>query len=38
MRGQQASAGELIANNAIHAGFVSGEGRPVIESFFGNDV
>ena len=24
MRGQQASAGELIANNAIHAGFVSG--------------
>jgi len=34
MRGQQASAGELIANNAIHAGFVSGDGRPVIESFF----
>ncbi len=26
MRGQQASAGELIANNAIHAGFVSGGG------------
>ena len=26
MRGQQASAGELIANNAIHAGFISGEG------------
>lgn len=26
MRGQQASAGELIANNAIHAGFVSGDG------------
>ena len=26
MRGQQASAGELIANNAIHAGFVSGAG------------
>jgi 2-keto-4-pentenoate hydratase len=24
MRGQQASAGELIANNAIHAGFISG--------------
>ena len=26
MRGQQSSAGELIANNAIHAGFVSGGG------------
>ncbi len=26
MRGQQASAGELIANNAIHAGFISGKG------------
>ena len=26
MRGQQASAGELIANNAIHAGFVFGGG------------
>lgn len=26
MRGQQASAGELIANNAIHAGFVSAPG------------
>ena len=25
MRGQQASAGELIANNAIHAGFISGK-------------
>ena len=24
--GQQASAGELIANNAIHAGFISGKG------------
>ena len=26
MRGQQALAGELIANNAIHAGFISGKG------------
>ena len=26
MRGQQVSAGELIANNAIHAGFISGKG------------
>ena len=26
MRGQRASAGELIANNAIHAGFVAGDG------------
>ena len=26
MRGQRASAGELIANNAIHAGFISGKG------------
>lgn len=26
MRGEQASAAELIANNAIHAGFVTGEG------------
>lgn len=26
MRGQQPSAGELIANNAIHAGFVAGSG------------
>ena len=25
MRGEQPSAGELIANNAIHAGFVAGE-------------
>ena len=29
IRGEQPSAGELIANNAIHAGFVAGEGvRP----------
>lgn len=29
MRGERPSAGELIANNAIHAGFVAGEGvRP----------
>jgi 2-keto-4-pentenoate hydratase len=29
MRGEQPSAGELIANNAIHAGFVAGSGiRP----------
>ena len=26
MRGQQALAGELIANNAFHAGFISGKG------------
>jgi len=26
MRGEQPSAGELIANNAIHAGFVAGKG------------
>ena len=26
MRGEQPSAGELIANNAIHAGFVAGSG------------
>ena len=26
MRGEQPSAGELIANNAIHAGFVTGSG------------
>lgn len=26
MRGEQPSAGELIANNAIHAGFVAGDG------------
>lgn len=26
MRGERPSAGELIANNAIHAGFVAGEG------------
>ena len=34
MRGEQPSAGELIANNAIHAGFVAGDGiRP--NDFFG---
>ncbi|MEC7564093.1 MAG: hypothetical protein VX738_00290 [Planctomycetota bacterium] len=26
MRGEQPSAGELIANNALHAGFIAGEG------------
>lgn len=33
MRGQQASAGELIANNAIHAGFVSGDGGLSLNHF-----
>ena len=38
MRGQQVSAGELIANNAIHAGFISGGGWPSIKLFFRKHV
>ena len=35
MRGQQVSAGELIANNAILAGFISGKGGLTSNHFSG---